>query len=240
MKTQAIATLFLTGLFAIPVVQSAVSYPLVAEGEGAYMVIDRVAEGGAERTLNRVAEGGADRTPGFRVAEGGADRTPGFRVAEGGADRTPGFRVAEGGADRTPGFRVAEGGADRTPVSVLPKAVPTVLPVSVSPKAVPIAPWASASPKAVPIAPGLPCRRRWFRPFAASPRCGLNPHRLHPVVKARHRPGFIARHAMPPRQHATPWRLRDHSGNRSSRPSMQSRKGPLQPGEQGLKCPPNH
>ena len=62
MKSQALAVLFLAGLFAVPVVQSAVSYT--------------------------VAEDGSARTQGFRVAEDGSDRTQGFRVAEGGADRS--------------------------------------------------------------------------------------------------------------------------------------------------------
>lgn len=102
MKTQAFAALFIaalsTSVFALP----SDSQPVLGESkegttlqviapvaaEGGFMVLDRVAEGGADRSgTNRVAEGGADRSGANRIAESGSDRTNTFRVAEGGSDR---------------------------------------------------------------------------------------------------------------------------------------------------------
>ncbi|MCO6056517.1 hypothetical protein NG726_07490 [Pseudomonas sp. MOB-449] len=89
MKTQAIAALFFATLTSTAFALPSDAQPVLGESkqgstvqviepvavEGGFMVLDRVAEGGAERSgANRVAESGADRTGANRVAEGGADR----------------------------------------------------------------------------------------------------------------------------------------------------------------------
>ncbi|MFG5860832.1 phage infection protein [Metapseudomonas sp. CR1201] len=108
MKTQAFAALFIaalsTSVFALP----SDNQPVLGESkQGATLqVIDPIAAEGSFMILDRVAEGGADRTGANRIAEGGADRTGANRIAEGGADRTGANRIAEGGADRTGANRI--------------------------------------------------------------------------------------------------------------------------------------
>jgi len=99
MKSQALAALIFASLSASVFAEDGAerSAIRIAEGEGAYMVLDRIAENGSERTGLRVAEGGSERTS-LRVAENGSEHT-GIRVAEGGSEHT-GLRVAEGGAER--------------------------------------------------------------------------------------------------------------------------------------------
>ncbi|MDE3737481.1 hypothetical protein PSH28_12830 [Pseudomonas resinovorans] len=102
MKIQAFAALFIAALstsaFALP----SDYQPVLGESREAttIQVIEPVAAEGSFMVLDRVAEGGADRTGANRIAEGGSDRTQGFHVAEDGSDRTHAFRVAEGGSDR--------------------------------------------------------------------------------------------------------------------------------------------
>ncbi|MFC5696922.1 hypothetical protein ACFPU0_15305 [Pseudomonas sp. GCM10022186] len=89
MKTHAFAALIIatlsTSVFALP----SDDQPVLGESrDGTYLqVVEPVAAEGSFMILDRVAEDGADRTGANRIAESGSDRTNAFRVAEGGSDR---------------------------------------------------------------------------------------------------------------------------------------------------------
>ncbi len=83
MKTHAFAALFIaslsTSVFALP----SDSQPVLGESkEGAYIqVLEPVAAEGSFMVLDRVAEGGADRSGANRIAESGSERSNALRVA---------------------------------------------------------------------------------------------------------------------------------------------------------------